>query len=224
MGSGEFEGIAPGNPEGDFDSESFGVPAAEEISLGNHDGTLDPGNPDWPRCQVCDIQIPTWHPGKRGRKPRFCDDHKSGAPKSRASGGSATVSEKGLDAKLKRISADLAENVRLVGAVTSPALPVTGFIVLRDADQLASATVKLARNNPKILAALQRASQVGPGIAVGRFLATMGTAIAVDTQRIDPRAALPAFLGVTAVWEEILLKSGENPNVYEVPPPLVEFA
>lgn len=178
-------------------------------------------DPEWPRCQYCGEPIEDWKGS--GRRPKFHAEHR---PSVMEKGGSSRTSsekgsEKALNASLKRLSAELGENIRLIGAIATPAVPITGFIVMRDADQCASAVVKLARNNPAILKALEKASQVGPGVALGKFFLTIGVAMAVDTQRLIPDSQLAVALGITAVVNE-MASSGAEP-VFMAPPPVAQY-
>lgn len=153
----------------------------------------------------------------RGRKPKFCEEHK------KASGGgkSASSGDKSLDARLKRVSAGLAENIQLVGALATPILPVTGHLILRDSERVASETVKLARNNPKMIAALEKANAIGPGVFLGRFMLTVGVAIAVDTQRIEPDTTLSMMMGVAAIYEKLHGNIADNGESYVEPAPVI---
>ena len=170
------------------------------------------GSPIEFRCLECGKPL-TY--GGRGRKPKYCDEHKP----SRAKGTGTRRSS--LDKQLAQLADDFADNIRLVGMLVTPLLPVTGHVIATDADKTAQATIQLAKNNPKILLALQKASQIGPGVAFGRALLTIGVAVAVDTQRLAPDNQAAMMLGVTAVWQTI---HGENTaNAPSVPPPPAAF-
>lgn len=155
--------------------------------------------------------------GGRGRKPKFCDEHKK-------SGGSKSVSpsgDKSLDAKMKRIAAGLSENIQIAGTLTTAVLPCTGYIILRDSDRVANETVKLAAKNPKMLAALEKANQIAPGVFLGKFMVTVGFAVAVDTQRIDPDQQAATLLGVTAIYQQLHGAIQDDDRVYVPPAPTI---
>lgn len=225
MGEGSTDG---GSPEGFF--SRFGgdeLPAEEgpEVDFSDNDRGLDLTRPDDgydDHCGVCGTGLPY---SGRGRHPKYCRvdiegvDHnpKTAGKTTRATGSSP----KGLDAKLKRVSADLAENISLLGAMASMALPVTGAVIMLDAEKTANGIVALAKGNPKMLQALMKANQIGPGVAVGRALMVVGVAVMVDTQRIEPTSQVSTLLGVAAVWEKI---HGEQREPVAVPmPPRASF-
>lgn len=229
MGLGSSEGGTPDDSEGFF--SRFGgdeLPAyeEEEVSLSNPDGGLDLARPDDGYADHCGVCGRGLEYGGRGKHPSYCRvniegvDHnpKTAGKGTRASAGGST---KGLDAKLKRVSADLAENISLVGAMASMALPVTGAVIMMDAEKTANGIVGLAKGNPKMLAALMKANQIGPGVAVGRALLVVGVAVMVDTQRIEPKSQVSTLLGVAAIWEKI---NGEQREPVAVPvPPRASF-
>lgn len=228
MGFGSSEGGTPDDPEGDGFFSRFGgteLPAEqeEEIYLSDHNGGLasevdrpDDGYAD--HCGVCGRGLEY---GGRGKHPSYCrvnvegvDHNPKTAGKTRASSG---TSVKGLDAKLKRVSADLAENISLIGAMASMALPVTGAVIMMDAEKTANGIVGIAKGNPKMLAALMKANQIGPSVAVGRALMVIGVAVMVDTQRIEPTSQISTLLGVASVWEKVHGEARE-PVVISTPP------
>lgn len=229
MGLGSTEDGTSGTPEGFF--SRFGgdeLPAEEgpEVDLPDNYGGLDLDRPDDGYADHCGVCGRGLEYGGRGKHPSYCRvniegvDHnpKTASKGTRASSGGST---KGLDAKLKRVSADLAENISLIGAMASMALPVTGAVIMMDAEKTANGIVGLAKGNPKMLAALMKANQIGPGVAVGRALLVVGVAVMVDTQRIEPTSQVSTLLGVAAVWEKI---HGEQREPVAVPmPPRASF-
>lgn len=223
----------------EYPGDFFGEYGGEEIALGEGIGPLDasegigPGGSiltedetGWPICQepTCQTRIEEY--SGHGRRPKYHPDHRPSVmgkspKKSRGSGQVGTQSsDKSLDTKLKKIAIDLAENIALVGILVTPLLPTTGYIISRDAEATATAVVKMARNNPAVLAALMKASQIGPGVMLGRTIVTIGVAVAVDTNRITPDSQISAMLGVAAVWQEVHGEQGKmGPASYMVPPP-----
>lgn len=237
MGSGGGEagnsGLLEGEPiEGaEYPGDFFGEFGGEEIPIGESARALDdapaviPKTDDdgWPLCQTCGERIEEWS-GGRGRKPKYHPEHRPsvmGKTSGATGGKSRTVSsDKSLDAKLKKIAIDFAENIALVGILVTPLLPTTGYIISRDATDTATAIVKMARNNPAVLAALMKASQIGPGVMLGRTIVTIGVAVAVDTNRITPDSQISTVLGVAAIWQEVHGDQGKmGPATYMVPPP-----
>lgn len=160
--------------------------------------TMGDGSPIEFRCIECGTPL-TY--GGRGRKPKYCAEHKPSARKT--TGTTSTPRGKSLSKQLEGIREEFSDNIRLVGALITPALPVTGRVILTDADLVADSVVKLARNNPKVLLALQRASQVGPGVVFARSLVTIGIAVAVDTKRLEPDSQLAFMMGIAAHYDAI---------------------
>lgn len=168
-------------------------------------------------CAVCGA--PTYRPegktrsGQRRRIPKFCSEHATGSK----------VSDKPdprkMESRLKALHTDLADNVRLVGALTGPVLPVTGYIILEDADAFTQAALNLARKHPRILGALETAAQIGPGITVGRFMVKLGVAMNVDSGRIKPDAAISTFMGVWEAYQIVHPDIANQMNTNPTGPP-----
>jgi hypothetical protein len=224
----------------DYPGDFFGENGGEEIPLGESARPL--GDPEgigpggeiltedfdgWPLCQepTCQARIEEY--SGSGRRPKYHPNHRPsvmGKPPKKPRGSSSVStgqSDKSLDAKLKKIALDFAENIALVGILVTPLLPTTGYIISRDATDTATAVVKMARNNPAVLAALMKASQIGPGVMLGRTIITIGVAVAVDTNRVTPDSQISTMLGVAAVWQEVHGEQGKMgpANGWVTPPP-----
>lgn len=181
-------------PEDTEDTSEVSEPA-EKI-----DGPLGDGE-----CVICGA--PTFRPegltrgGQRRRVPKFCEDHN---PKTRVTPAQAERSSAlKTESRLKALHTDLADNIRLVGALAGPVLPVTGYIILEDAEAFTQAALNLAKRHPKIIGALEKAAQVGPGITIGRFMVKLGVAMNVDSGRMQPDSAISNMMGVYAAWQVV---------------------
>lgn len=148
-------------------------------------------------CQVCGI--PLVYAG-RGRKPKFCDEHRTSS--ARTSGGKARQSSGKASAANRIVQEGIADNVRLVGTGVGMAMPTTGYVLVEDSDVFAQAIVRLCANNPRAMKALSKAAQASPAFQVGKSLARIGTAVNVDTGRMQPDTALVRGLGVFKAWQE----------------------
>jgi hypothetical protein len=124
-----------------------------------------------------------------------------------------------LSAKLKDLEIDLADNIRLVGAIAGPVMPTTGYIIMEEADGFTNAALKLAVKNPRILKALETAAQVGPGVKVGKTLVKIGIAINVDTGRMNHDAIISRYFGVDDAWKTVHPDMTENGKANFTPAP-----
>jgi hypothetical protein len=164
-------------------------------------------------CEVCGV--PLVYAG-RGRKPKFCEDHKPG--KTRTSGTSRKTPKR--EPRIERLQSDLSENVRLLGAIVGPAAPVTGYVIVDDSDRFAKAICRLAEGRPEVLKALEKASDVAPWVEVGKTFIKIFVAVGVDLNRISPDHISAQTLGVTEAYIKIYPEASEGEQGMEfVPPP-----
>lgn len=203
----ELEELFPSDNEDFQEEQSFDQPTEKVES-----GPLGDGE-----CVVCGA--PTYRPegktrsGQRKRIPKYCEEHN---PKNKIGKPDGPI----LASRLKALHTDLADNVRLVGALTGPVLPVTGYIILEDAEAFTQAALNLAKRHPKVLKALEKAAQVGPGITVGRFMVKIGVAMNVDSGRMQPQSPISNMMGVYEAWKIVHPDlAQQNGNVMSEPPP-----
>src|SRR5215831_773226 len=109
-------------------------------------------------CDVCGA--PTFRPpgltsaGRKKRVPRRCDLH------ARKPGVQAERPDlSGVESQLRRVQEELADDLKLLGTLAGPLLPVTGYYVFEHADPFTVAILKLAKNNTRVLRILHRAAQ-----------------------------------------------------------------
>lgn len=102
------------------------------------------------RCETCGTAL---HYGGRGRKPRFCDEHKKGgASKSPAS--------------LKALEASLTEMYMGLGFGVTMLDQYDGQTITASAESLAHSWIVLAEANPKVKKFLQKLTTGGGAGAV----------------------------------------------------------
>lgn len=218
MDDGSDLGLLQGESSGGFLDYLDNVEDPGETQEHNRDNLRPLDDDGWPLCLECGERIEEY--SGSGRRPKYHPEHRpsvmgkaTGKPRATRSG----TTDKSLDAKLKKVASDLADNIALTGALLTPVLPLTGTIMARDAEDTANGIVKIARNNPKMLAAIIKANQISPGVTIAKSLITLGVAAMVDTKRIDERSQLSIMLGVFAVAEELAGTRGEP--IVVTPPP-----
>lgn len=168
-------------------------------------------------CIVCGA--PTFRPpgltatGRKKRTPRYCDLH---APNSRVSQDGPSIA--GMESQLRNLQDELADNIRLLGTLSGPLFPVTGYYMITNADPFTIAILQLVKNNPKMLKALYRAGQISPVYRVGKFLAGVADAVKVDQQKDDvlkmqmAHNTISTSLGVDKAYDAIFPAQSVSTN------------
>jgi hypothetical protein len=169
-------------------------------------------------CSVCGS--PTFRPpgltpsGRRKRTPKYCDLHD---PKLRiqAEGPRFTA----VESQLKRLQEELTDDIRLGGTLLGFGMPVAGYYALDNADEFATALLKLCKNNQRLLRVLHRAAQVAPIYTVAKDLGGFTYSMQVDMKRADPNNMVAQRLGVTkaynAIYPENANVNGDMYNTYQ---------
>ena len=166
--------------------------ADEEIKVG--DGS----------CVVCGT--PTFRPpgltkaGHKKRAPKYCDTHN---PKLRVPEKGPFTSGLEGEQQLKRIQEELADDIKLLGVMFGPLLPVTGVYVFSNADSFTIALLKLCKNNPRALRVLHRAASVAPVYEVAKDVAGVAYSMQVDMQKQDPHNTIARRLGVEDAYQQV---------------------
>lgn len=159
-------------------------------------------------------------PPTRTRKPRS-DKGKPRGPR----GSGSTSGRRSKSAIVSQITDDLL--VPYAGLAASLALvaPTVSGVLLSRGEKTVGAVVNIASKNPKMLAALQKASQVGPAVEIAETLLMVGIAGAMDFGRMPPEHPLGMALGVSAVYAETHDMSGMPPvdQYTAAPQPFVPF-
>lgn len=171
-------------------------------------------------CVVCGA--PTWRPpgltptGRKKRVAKYCDLHD---PKRRVT--SDFTATANVDSQLAKIQDELADDLRLLGTLAGPLLPVTGYYVVENADPFVTAILKLAKNNQRVLRVLHRAAQVAPVYVVAETIAGTAYAIQVDQQKADPHSMVAHRLGVERAYDNVYPEQRNtvaSTNGYQGPP------
>jgi hypothetical protein len=167
-----------------------------------------------PSCEMCGVEIP-W--SGRGRKPKFCQDHKTRTSKSAGEGNTSTrtvAADKRMEARLAAIQGDLEEGIGQLAGTIAPVAPVTaGTLILQGPEGMA-ALVKIASAYPRMLDGLEAAAKAVPFMAVGKFVAALMLAAMVDMDRVVPTGMAAEYLGVADAAQQVGWKpSGKTPVV-----------
>jgi hypothetical protein len=176
-------------------------------------------------CVICGA--PTFRPpgltpgGNRKRVPKFCDDHD---PKRQARN-EKILKERGIDPALNRVAEELADDIKLFGAMAGYVYPVTGYYLLANADPFSTALVKLAAKNPRLLRVLHRAAQVAPVYTIAQTVAGVAVAVQVDMNKMEPHSFAAERTGVDRAFDAVYPdgKDGQynmNGNVGTTNPPV----
>jgi hypothetical protein len=206
---------------GSVDEGSFGeavFTAPEEVKdLPPEDILVDDIQVGDGSCVVCGA--PTFRPpgltkaGHKKRAPKYCDLHapQRGVSKER----SIPTGVEGGAAQLQRIQEELADDLRLLGVLAGPLLPVTGMYVWTNADPFTEALLKLCKNNQRALRILHRAASVAPIYEVAKDVAGVAYAIQVDGRKADPHNTVGQRLGVARAYDAVYPEStpGNETNV-----------
>jgi len=207
----EFEMITPAPGDEDLPPEDDG-----NIETGLEDSTIEIGDG---KCRVCGA--PTFRPpgltqtGRKKRAPRYCDLHN---PKRKIS--DERPFPRGVESQLQRVQEELADDLRLLGVLAGPMLPVTGYYVVDHADSFTIALLKLAKNNQNILRVLHRVAQVAPIYTVAECVAGTAYAVQVDLQKADPYNTIGQRLGVSRAYDTVHPETPTNveTNGFQTPP------
>lgn len=154
-------------------------------------------------CNVCGA--PTFRPpgltptGRKKRAPKYCDLHD---PKLRVSKEGPIIGGVG-EAQLQRVQSELADEIRLLGTLAGPMLPVTGYYAFINADPCTVALLKLFKNNQAVLRVFHRVATVAPIYQLARIGAGVAYSVQVDTKKADPHNTIAQRLGVDAVYDTV---------------------
>lgn len=131
---------------------------------------------------------------------------------------SGTVSEK----RIAKLQNDLQEQADMLAAVMSIKLPVTAVYTGTNSHKAIEALLNIARKRPKMLDALEKASDGFDAVEIGKFAVGMAVAFQVDLGRLNPDSFPAVITGVTSVFNDAGFVENDgalNPNVMSMPEP-----
>lgn len=109
--------------------------------------------------------------------------------------------------RLDDLKTSLGTQMFQAGAMISLGMPVTGTYICQEAETFPDAVIQLAKKHTEWIEALERVSDIGPGITIGRTV--LGIFAAAGTDRyhrtngesgFDPDKRALNFLGVTQAY------------------------
>lgn len=128
---------------------------------------------------------------------------------------------KRMEKRLQELQEKLSGEMFQVGALVSLPLSTTGTYICQESDATTKAIVELAASRKEWIEALERISQLQPGLVIGRTALGIGASIAVDRERLDPDKTFLRFLGVYEAWKRVQDKRPPGPaegSSYQPPP------
>lgn len=165
---------------------------------------------DGPTCETCSTPIPY---SGRGRKPRFCVEHK----KKIATGGSKPRASRGT-ARLAVLETDLTREMVVFGKQVSRVAPITGITLVDRSSRTAAALCKVAAKNEKVLLVLEASTSILPYLDLSETVVAVLLATMIDFGRIDPNAVPAQIFGLTETYNEV-----NSPPEATVDPAGLEF-
>lgn len=145
-------------------------------------------------CQTCGK--PLTYSG-RGRKPKFCEDHKT---RTASVGKRRNSRQSGFISSLQD---DVTKEIAFFGKGVAKVLPTFGVTIFSRAEATSAALCRIAADNPKLLAVLEIGTKIAPAIDLGESAAMFGLALLIDLKKVHPDAVLPQMFGVSAIYHEI---------------------
>lgn len=121
--------------------------------------------------------------------------------------------------RIQKLQADLQEQADMLAGIMALRLPVTAVYTGDQSPKAIEALLNIARKRPKMLDALEKASDSFDAISIGKFVIGFGVAFQVDTGRLAPDSFPAMATGVTKVFAEHFVENdGElNNNVMSMP-------
>lgn len=122
-----------------------------------------------------------------------------GKPRGSRSGGTTRRSS----TSLKQIADDLLVPYASFAAGMTMVAPTVAGVLMQRGEKTVDAIVALAAKNPRMLAALKKASVVGPAFEIAETALAVVVAGAMDFGRIPPEHPLGMMTGVSQVYAEM---------------------
>lgn len=130
-----------------------------------------------------------------------------------------------------KLATDLLDPLAKLAQGLAFVLPTVSAVIISRGEKVTNALVEIAKDHPKMMAALQRASQIGPASDLVEFGFMMVIAGAMDVGRIPPEHPLGMITGVSHFYHmthqmpDTQATPGESNNgtgfVMAPPPPLM---
>lgn len=164
--------------------------------------TLEDEAVEFPSLDAASVETDTPEDAPTTRTRR----RRSDAGKTRGPRGSSTPRTPGTpraNKSQKQLELDLMLPMATLAKALSFTLPTVGAVILARGETTSRALVAYAQNHPKMLAALQAASNVGPAGEVIETIAMVIIAANLDLGKMDPANPVAQLTGVTAIYAEM---------------------
>lgn len=139
----------------------------------------------------------------------------TGRVKRTRSGGANSKATTRKSVSNEQLAADLCDPLAKVGLALSFTLPTAAGVIMERGEKTAAALVAIASGHPKMLAALQRASKVGPAADLVETGLMVAIAVMMDTGNMPPEHPIGQITGVGGLY--FAVRGGKPPD--EPPPP-----
>lgn len=128
-----------------------------------------------------------------------------------------------LELRLAAIKEGLEDELNDAGMAAGQMGFVTaGYVVMDGSQAFTDAVVELARNRPRLLRALEKASKGAKGTQMAKYLLAIVMAVMVDMEMRSPDEFGMGYLGVKKAYEKTHPAEQQQPGVtvsYGSPPP-----
>jgi hypothetical protein len=155
-------------------------------------------------CQECGEEVE--YSGRGARSP-FCKKHRRTRTRSTAARpepvAGSSAADRALKARLDAIVGDLEEGAGALAGTIAPVAPVTSGTILLTAHEGIIGLVRIAADHPRMLDGLEAAAKGVPFLAVGKFVAGLFLAVAVDMGRLAPIGLAAEYLRVAEAAEKV---------------------
>jgi len=132
--------------------------------------------------------------------------------------------------RLDTLRQNLETQMFQAGAMISLGMPVTGTYICQEADKFPGAVIDLAKKRAEWIDALEKVSDIGPGITVGRTVLGIAAAMGADRYHrsngesgFNPDKRACQFLGVTAAYYAVYKEQDNAPSGIYTPAPHGDF-
>jgi hypothetical protein len=116
-------------------------------------------------------------------------------------------------ASTAKLETELLLPIATLAKALSFSLPTVAAVLVARGEATSKALVQYAQGHPKMLAALQSVSKVGPAGEIIETLAMILIAGSLDMQRMHPMHPIAQITGISAIFAEM------HPNMGQPPPP-----
>lgn len=123
-------------------------------------------------CEICGTAL-TY--AGRGRKPKFCDDHKPSGSRSKT-----TKTTSSRASKDERMRQELTATLGTIGVAVMAVNTYDGLVVIDKSADVSDALMELAAHNPRVRKALEQMLEVSVWAAVATAVAGIAVPIAVN--------------------------------------------